>query len=203
MSTRVVGEWLRTLSLDAYTDAFLENGYDDLEICRQVGEADLDAIGVSEPAHRSKIIAAVSRLAERTAGAALYFDLEEELKPERAALLTLHHQQQQQHHQQLLHHHSHNNHYHHHLQNHHQQLHYVHHHHHHHQQHQQHQQQQHLNVHPSEGARSSYSKLRLKVLLREKLLRDGITLGAPPYSSARVYLWACLWAYLWACLRDY
>ncbi|XP_075909404.1 uncharacterized protein LOC116955640 isoform X2 [Petromyzon marinus] len=176
MSARVVGEWLRTLNLDGYTDAFLENGYDDLEICRQIGEADLDAIGVSEPAHRSKIIAAVSRLAERTAGAALYFDLEEELQPERAAVLTIHHHQQQQ---QLLyhHHHSHNNHYHHHhhLQNHHQQQqHYGHH----------QQQQQHLNVYQSQGARSSYSKLRLKVLLREKLLRDGITLGAPPYSSA-------------------
>uniref|UniRef100_UPI00358F201B SAM and SH3 domain-containing protein 1-like n=1 Tax=Myxine glutinosa TaxID=7769 RepID=UPI00358F201B len=72
----VVAEWLRALGLGGYAQAFLDNGYDDLEICRQIGAPDLDAIGVCEPRHRLLLLSAVARLA-RPEDRTVYFTLEE------------------------------------------------------------------------------------------------------------------------------
>lgn len=77
MCTNIVYEWLKTLQLPQYAESFVDNGYDDLEVCKQIGDPDLDAIGVAVPHHRSRIHEAVRRLKEadeRTAG--LYFTLE-------------------------------------------------------------------------------------------------------------------------------
>nr|XP_032829334.1 uncharacterized protein LOC116953335 isoform X3 [Petromyzon marinus] len=71
----IVGEWLKALRLGQYADSFLDNGYDDLEICKQIGDADLDAIGVLERRHRRKLRAAVARL-RQDGGTAVYFTLE-------------------------------------------------------------------------------------------------------------------------------
>ena len=71
----IVGEWLRTLGLVGYTEAFVDNGYDDLEICKQIGDDDLDAIGVGEDSHRTRLLSAVRSLREG-GGAAVYFTLE-------------------------------------------------------------------------------------------------------------------------------
>lgn len=76
MATNIVGEWLRSLRLDQYADSFLDNGYDDLEICKQVGEPDLDAIGVLNAAHRAKLLQSVKTLREEGA-ARVYLTLEE------------------------------------------------------------------------------------------------------------------------------
>jgi len=75
MTDGIVANWLRPLSLTHYTEAFLDNGYDDLEVCKQIGEPDLDAIGVLDPAHRDEILDAVRVLREQ-GGTAVYFTLE-------------------------------------------------------------------------------------------------------------------------------
>ncbi|XP_068631152.1 uncharacterized protein SKIP isoform X7 [Battus philenor] len=72
----IVIEWLRSLHLGQYSESFIDNGYDDLEICKQVGEPDLDAIGVLNPAHRQRLLHSVRSLREEGA-AAVYFTLEE------------------------------------------------------------------------------------------------------------------------------
>ncbi|XP_032910071.1 SAM and SH3 domain-containing protein 1-like isoform X4 [Catharus ustulatus] len=77
MCTNIVYEWLKTLQLPQYAESFVDNGYDDLEVCKQIGDPDLDAIGVAVPHHRRRIHEAVRRLKEADEGAAgLYFTLE-------------------------------------------------------------------------------------------------------------------------------
>ncbi|XP_078001415.1 SAM and SH3 domain-containing protein 1-like isoform X2 [Glandiceps talaboti] len=75
MAGTIVGEWLRSMDLLHYAEAFIDNGYDDLEICKQVGEPDLDAIGVEDPRDRREILQAVARLREE-GGTHVYFTLE-------------------------------------------------------------------------------------------------------------------------------
>lgn len=72
----IVVEWLRSLHLGQYAESFLDNGYDDLEICKQVGDPDLDAIGVFNPNHRLRLLHSVRTLREEGA-ASVYFTLEE------------------------------------------------------------------------------------------------------------------------------
>ncbi|XP_050531650.1 SAM and SH3 domain-containing protein 1-like [Daktulosphaira vitifoliae] len=74
--SNIVVEWLRSLQLGQYSDSFLDNGYDDLEICKQVGDPDLDAIGVFNPSHRNRLLQSVRTLREEGA-ASVYFTLEE------------------------------------------------------------------------------------------------------------------------------
>lgn len=76
MASNIVAEWLRSLHLGQYADSFIDNGYDDLEICKQVGDPDLDAIGVFNPVHRSRLLQSVRTLREEGA-ASVYFSLEE------------------------------------------------------------------------------------------------------------------------------
>ncbi|KAF2895056.1 hypothetical protein ILUMI_11117 [Ignelater luminosus] len=75
-NSNIVTEWLRSLHLGQYADSFIDNGYDDLEICKQVGDPDLDAIGVFNPVHRSILLQSVRSLREEGA-ASVYFTLEE------------------------------------------------------------------------------------------------------------------------------
>ncbi|XP_064196534.1 SAM and SH3 domain-containing protein 1a isoform X2 [Anguilla rostrata] len=74
----IVYEWLKTLQLCQYVEAFVDNGYDDLEVCKQIGDPDLDAIGVYIPHHRQRIHDAVRRLKEedKETATGLYFTLE-------------------------------------------------------------------------------------------------------------------------------
>lgn len=76
MAGNIVAEWLRSLHLGQYSESFIDNGYDDLEICKQVGDPDLDAIGVFNPVHRSRLLQSVRTLREEGA-ASVYFTLEE------------------------------------------------------------------------------------------------------------------------------
>ena len=69
--------WLSSLHLVQYADDFADNGYDDLDICRQIGHADLDAIGVEAPSHRKIILKAVTKLKDQRNSVRLYYDLEE------------------------------------------------------------------------------------------------------------------------------
>ena len=71
-----MGEWLRSLRLGHHLQAFLDNGYDDLEVCKQIGDPDLDAIGVQCPRDRDAVLEAVRVLREQ-GGSTVYFVLEE------------------------------------------------------------------------------------------------------------------------------
>ncbi|XP_049761845.1 sterile alpha motif domain-containing protein 5 isoform X1 [Elephas maximus indicus] len=143
MCTNIVYEWLKALQLPQYAESFVDNGYDDLEVCKQIGDPDLDAIGVLAPAHRRRILEAVSRLREQDAAAAgLYFTLEPQPSPADAVPTG-------------------------------------------------------RRGEPFGGAADrtqgprgdprsrelvSYPKLKLKIMIRDKLVRDGIHLSKPPYS---------------------
>lgn len=74
----LVLEWLSKLHLAQYVESFLDNGYDDLEVCKQIGQPDLDAIGVHVEYHRHRLLAAVQKLKDgdkrKTCG--YYFTLE-------------------------------------------------------------------------------------------------------------------------------
>jgi hypothetical protein len=77
-STNIIEEWLCSLQLGQYGESFLDNGYDDLEICKQIGDLDLDAIGVVDQAHRKKLLKSIKTLREKGA-ASVYFTLENPL----------------------------------------------------------------------------------------------------------------------------
>ncbi|XP_040925243.1 SAM and SH3 domain-containing protein 1-like [Betta splendens] len=74
----LVLEWLSKLYLAEYVESFIDNGYDDLEVCKQIGEPDLDAIGVHIEYHRHRLLTAVQRLKEEDKRKApgFYFTLE-------------------------------------------------------------------------------------------------------------------------------
>ncbi|XP_016845914.1 uncharacterized protein LOC100124271 isoform X2 [Nasonia vitripennis] len=76
IASNIVVEWLHSLHLGEYAESFLDNGYDDLEICKQISEPDLDAIGVFKQSHRLRLLQSVKRLREEGA-ASVYFSLEE------------------------------------------------------------------------------------------------------------------------------
>lgn len=74
----IVAEWLRSLGLTQYSASFYDNGYDELELCKQIQDEDLDAIGVIHPLHRKIILDSVMIL--RSEGAtSVYFTLEDEI----------------------------------------------------------------------------------------------------------------------------
>ena len=50
----------------------MDNGYDDLETVKKIGEEDLDAIGVTAPSHRAFLLDAVKVLREQ--GCHVLFD---------------------------------------------------------------------------------------------------------------------------------
>ena len=80
MANTTVDEWLRSLGLLNYVQAFIDNGYDDLDICKQIGDEDLDAIGVINAKDRKDILASVQSLKDQGVNA-VYFQLEAEVEP--------------------------------------------------------------------------------------------------------------------------
>lgn len=75
MANTTVDDWLRSLGLLNYVQAFIDNGYDDLDICKQIGDEDLDAIGVINAKDRKDILASVQSLKDQGVNA-VYFQLE-------------------------------------------------------------------------------------------------------------------------------
>ncbi|XP_077587453.1 SAM and SH3 domain-containing protein 1-like isoform X2 [Stigmatopora nigra] len=140
----LVLDWLSRLDLTQYVEAFLDNGYDDLEVCKKIGEPDLDAIGVCVEHHRHRLLDAVRQLrdSERRQTQGYYFTLEprQETGNQRSPFKTA------------------------------------------------------GGTHRAAFAENfdprardctdfvMYPKLKLKVLIRHKLARDGIDLGEAPYS---------------------
>ena len=66
-NNNAVVAWLRFLQMEQYAESFLDNGYDDLETAKKIGEEDLDAIGVRQTGHRDFILDAVRVLREQGA----------------------------------------------------------------------------------------------------------------------------------------
>ncbi|XP_028251958.1 SAM and SH3 domain-containing protein 1-like isoform X2 [Parambassis ranga] len=143
----LVLQWLTKLHLSQYVESFIDNGYDDLEVCKQIGEPDLDAIGVRIQFHRQRLLTAVQALKEedRKKSPGYYFTLEP-LNASMGDWETLRAQRQI------------------------------------------------TGVHqPSCPGNHNlrftdcndfvtYPKLKLKVLIRDKLAKDGINLGQAPYT---------------------
>ncbi|XP_039388892.1 sterile alpha motif domain-containing protein 5 isoform X2 [Mauremys reevesii] len=164
MCTNIVYEWLKTLQLSQYAESFVDNGYDDLEVCKQIGDPDLDAIGVLVPHHRRRILEAVMRLKEEDETAAgLYFTLEPQQQgspspsPE---IYTSHLVEQYE--TKAWREPSHR------------------------------QGNQGTPRSQKLGPRSRelviYPKLKLKIMIRDKLIRDGINLSKPPYSNKALHI---------------
>lgn len=59
---RQVFNWLDDLSLSHLFEKFLENGYEDLELCTKIGETDLNAIGIPDLRERIAVLQAVRQL---------------------------------------------------------------------------------------------------------------------------------------------
>ncbi|XP_043924796.1 sterile alpha motif domain-containing protein 5 [Protopterus annectens] len=165
MSSNIVYEWLRALQLCQYAESFMDNGYDDLEVCKQIGDPDLDAIGVLVPKHRQKLHAAVQRLREeeKEAAAGLYFTLEPQVVPA-PEIYTSHLKDQYESKSNGT----------------------------------KSWKQPHGEIRDkTSGFQGSsenqnvkvrknlvtYPKLKLKIMIRDKLIRDGINLSKPPYSN--------------------
>ncbi|XP_041928844.1 SAM and SH3 domain-containing protein 1 isoform X1 [Alosa sapidissima] len=158
----IVFEWLKALQLCQYVESFVDNGYDDLEVCKQIGEPDLDAIGVFNSHHRIKVLNAVSRLKEEDKKLAPghYFTLEPVVTISNPHTTSL--RSEGNHKDSRLWTDS---------------------------------------TWDSSGLKSrftpgnnnlllghcqepvTYPKLKLKIMIRDKLLKDGIDLGCPPYSK--------------------
>nr|XP_033793528.1 sterile alpha motif domain-containing protein 5 [Geotrypetes seraphini] len=149
MCTNVVCEWLKALRLLQYAESFVDNGYDDLEVCKQIGDPDLDAIGVLLPQHRRRIHAAVRRLKDEASkgDGGLYFTLEPRgapslgIYPRRRARAWWEDPGAQQ------------------------------------------GLQAGPKGHSVDRDLATYPKLKLKIMIRDKLVKDGINLSKPPYSN--------------------
>jgi hypothetical protein len=51
--------------MESYLQGFVDNGYDDFETIKQIGQPDLEAIGVGDPHHRAFLLDAVKVLREQ------------------------------------------------------------------------------------------------------------------------------------------
>jgi len=63
--THAVCQWLQFLQMESYLQGFVDNGYDDFETIKQIGQPDLEAIGVGDPHHRAFLLDAVKVLREQ------------------------------------------------------------------------------------------------------------------------------------------
>ena len=51
-----ITEWLRSLKLEQYASKFLDNGYDDPDSIPDLEETDLDAMDITLPGHRKRLL---------------------------------------------------------------------------------------------------------------------------------------------------
>ncbi|XP_044230205.1 SAM and SH3 domain-containing protein 1 isoform X2 [Thunnus albacares] len=150
----LVLDWLSKLHLSQYVESFIDNGYDDLEVCKQIGGPDLDAIGVRIQYHRHRLLSAVQQLKEeeKRKSPGYYFTLEPLDAP------TCHHTLHSNREEDLR------------------------------------TLRSHTGIHQASCPGNhdpiftdcndfvTYPKLKLKVLIRDKLAKDGINLGQAPYT---------------------
>lgn len=51
-----IKEFLLSLKLEQYVDNFLQNGYDDGSCLKTIDDKDLDAMGITLPGHRKRLL---------------------------------------------------------------------------------------------------------------------------------------------------
>ena len=73
----IVSVWLRFLNIEEYSERFIDNGYDDLETVKMIGEDDLKAMGIDNKKDKEMILLSVKILREH-GGAWVYLLLGEE-----------------------------------------------------------------------------------------------------------------------------
>ena len=64
MSVARVEQWLSSLGLREYTQVFIDNGYDDFELCKNLKESDLDLMGITVPVVKAEILNSTSALTQ-------------------------------------------------------------------------------------------------------------------------------------------
>ena len=84
----IVSVWLRFLNVEEYAQRFIDNGYDDLETVKMIGEDDLKAIGIDNKKDKEMIHLSVKILREH-GGAWVYFLLGEEEASSRSCKMSL------------------------------------------------------------------------------------------------------------------
>ena len=80
MAQGAVKEWLSSLGLGQYAEAFIDNGYDDMVMCHSLNDEDIDAIGVESAEDRQLILQESKKLQEKPKGTAgpIYYEFEAE-----------------------------------------------------------------------------------------------------------------------------
>lgn len=51
-----IRSFLASLKLEQYNDNFLSNGYDDASCLKSIDDSDLDAMGITLPGHRKRLL---------------------------------------------------------------------------------------------------------------------------------------------------
>jgi len=57
-----VQKWLNELTLSEYYSSFVENGFDDMTVVKEMNEKDLTDMGISKPGHRKKIVMSIEKM---------------------------------------------------------------------------------------------------------------------------------------------
>lgn len=57
----VIAQWLKEISLESYAHKFIENGFYDFKVIDTFQDCDLEAMGISDSEHRSKILAHIKQ----------------------------------------------------------------------------------------------------------------------------------------------
>ena len=65
VSEPYIRERLSKWNLDQFADTFLNNGYDDIEVIRQINEKDLDAMGIICLKQRDLILSTLSHIFDK------------------------------------------------------------------------------------------------------------------------------------------
>eukprot|EP00039_Didymoeca_costata_P007875 m.104774 g.104774 ORF g.104774 m.104774 type:complete len:111 (+) comp13856_c0_seq2:184-516(+) len=70
---QMVREWLETLHLEQYADMFAAAGYDDPEAISTLDEGDLDAMRITLPGHRKRLLLNAKKFEEKYTEKSGYF----------------------------------------------------------------------------------------------------------------------------------
>ena len=76
MSVMRIEQWLSSLGFKQYTQLFIDNGYDDFELCKQLRENDLDLMGITIPIVKGEILSSVNSLKHAENAPHVYFSMD-------------------------------------------------------------------------------------------------------------------------------
>ena len=76
MSVMKIEQWLSSLGFKQYTQLFIDNGYNDFELCKQLRENDLDLMGITIPIVKAEILSSVNSLKHAENAAHVYFSMD-------------------------------------------------------------------------------------------------------------------------------